>query len=108
MNTETGEIKQFESQAARDAFVAEKNKAWVECAIEPTEEQKQTGVKGHHDCLCGSGRKFRDCCRVCKCGSGKLARECCRASAIYTPRSKAEGASVIHAEPQKKVETVTD
>lgn len=91
MNTETGEIKEFETELDLAKFIAGHKDdwrktggvRWLACKVEPTKEQKQSGVKGWHDCLCGSGKKFRDCCRACKCGSGKLARECCRGPIIY-------------------------
>ena len=68
MNTKTGEIKTFENQQERDSFIAarraegSKGKWWKECAIEPA--VKNGMLKGHHPCPCGSGKKFRNCCRV--------------------------------------------
>ena len=67
MDTRTGEIKRFADAAARDRFVDEKLRKgepwWVECKVEPTKPQTMNGLKGWHLCLCGSGKKFRDCCR---------------------------------------------
>lgn len=67
MDTRTGEVKQFGNETGRNKFVADKRRKgepwWIECAIEPTKAQTMKGVKGHHKCLCGSGKKFRDCCR---------------------------------------------
>ena len=67
MDTRTGEIKQFADTKERDAFTAEKRRKgepwWIECRLEPTKRQAMKGLKGHHLCLCGSGKKFRDCCR---------------------------------------------
>ena len=75
MNENTGEIKMLtpeEKQAYADQFDGDgnrkrikiKNQWWIECKVEPTVKQKQSGLKGWHDCLCGSGKKFRECCRV--------------------------------------------
>ena len=36
---------------------------WFECQKPPTPTQIKYGLKGHHICLCGSGKKFRNCCR---------------------------------------------
>jgi hypothetical protein len=27
-------------------------------------KEKQPGIMGHHPCPCGSGKKYRDCCRT--------------------------------------------
>jgi uncharacterized protein YchJ len=67
MDTRTGEIKTFATQKERDAFVNDKRKKgepwWVECHEEPTKKQATMGLKGWNLCLCGSGKKFRECCR---------------------------------------------
>lgn len=86
MNPDTGEVRCLtpeEKQRVLDDSegrrrVKIKGSWWIETKVEPNKKQMQSGVKGWHDCLCGSGRKFRDCCRTCKCGSKKSARECCR------------------------------
>lgn len=67
MNTDTGEIRKFGDDVERARFVEErrrKGESWIECAAQPTEHQVKHGLKGHHSCLCGSGKKFRDCCRT--------------------------------------------
>jgi uncharacterized protein YchJ len=72
MNTKTGEIiclTPEEKQRVLDLSegrrgVKIKNQWHIETKIEPTPGQKKSGVKGHHACLCGSGKKFRDCCRT--------------------------------------------
>jgi uncharacterized protein YchJ len=72
MQRETGEVKQMtepelkEAQEQRFYNPATKKKEpwWVVTKVEPTQQQIQSGVKGWHQCLCGSGKKFRDCCKV--------------------------------------------
>jgi len=74
MDTRTGEILNPETmqrkQEAWDRECGIKNarpkESWffVSCAVEPTSSQISHGVKGWHLCLCGSGKKFRECCRV--------------------------------------------
>jgi uncharacterized protein YchJ len=67
MNTKTGEIVKFNTEEERTGFIASKRaegpagKWWRECAVEPTTKTGQ--LKGHHPCPCGSGKRFRDCCR---------------------------------------------
>jgi uncharacterized protein YchJ len=67
MDTRTGEIREFKTEAERNNFVADKRKRgepwWKECANAPSPFQKKHNLKGHHLCLCGSGKKFRDCCQ---------------------------------------------
>lgn len=67
MNTKTGQIMKFNSEEERTGFIISERakgpagKWWKECAVEP---QIKTGfLKGHHPCPCGSGKKFRACCR---------------------------------------------
>lgn len=68
MDTRTGEIITFGDTKQRDSFLQDKRKKgelwWLECAVEPTKAQTMNGLKGWHLCLCGSGKKFRECCRV--------------------------------------------
>ena len=76
MNKVTGEVKQMtEAEAAQlntagpsmnqpQRFVKVKQPWWLPCKVEPTKKQVQSGLKGWHLCLCGSGKKFRDCCKV--------------------------------------------
>ena len=67
MDARTGEIKQFGSEKERDVFVQDKRRKgepwWIECKIAPTKAQAMFRLRGRHPCLCGSGKKFRDCCR---------------------------------------------
>ena len=67
MDTRTGEIKRFIDADNLANYIDEKRRKgepwWVECRVEPTKAQTINGLKGWHLCLCGSGKKFRDCCR---------------------------------------------
>lgn len=67
MDSRTGKILIFDDTNKRDCFIRDKRihgePWWIECKIEPTKAQTMKGLKGHHLCLCGSGKKFRDCCR---------------------------------------------
>ena len=64
MNTETGEIKKME--AVLKLPLGEQRK-YVPCKIEPTERQmnrKQARILDNEKCLCGSGQKFKNCCKT--------------------------------------------
>jgi uncharacterized protein YchJ len=75
MNKATGEVRMM-TQAEADKlntdlpmnhpnrYVKVKEPWWVETKVEPTKKQLQSGLKGWHKCLCGSGKLFRECCRV--------------------------------------------
>jgi len=77
MNKETGEVKMMTAEEMARLNTAGpsmnqplpprtkvKEPWWIECKVEPTKKQIQSGLKGWHLCLCGSGKKFRECCRV--------------------------------------------
>jgi len=72
MQRATGEVKQMNESELREAqeqkfynpITRKKEPWWIPVTVEPTKQQLQTGVKGWHLCLCGSGKKFRDCCRI--------------------------------------------
>jgi uncharacterized protein YchJ len=72
MQEQTGEVKHLtpeEKQNIQDLprgrrGVKVNGNWWIETKVEPTVKQLQSGVKGWHLCLCGSGKKFRECCRV--------------------------------------------
>lgn len=72
MDTKTGEVRCLtpeEKQRVLDLSegrrgVKIKGTWFIETKVDPTPKQLQSGVKGWHLCLCGSGKKFRECCRV--------------------------------------------
>lgn len=80
MDTRTGKVytpdqmaamqKEWDDKDTREAGTNANNngpkESWffVSCTVDPSPSQVKYGVKGWHDCLCGSGKKFRECCRV--------------------------------------------
>lgn len=55
--------------------VVERKNAFV--AHETQKKNQRAGVFSNSPCPCGSGRKYKDCCKPCSCGSGKKTKDCC-------------------------------
>lgn len=64
MDTRTGRIYQ---QSEVDQMPASKRAFMKPMALSPTAEQQRTGRVGRNDpCPCGSGKKFKRCCKLAK------------------------------------------
>ena len=72
MDSRTGKIVDIKELEKEPDYIAPKKGKklwakgswWILTKKEPTINQRENGVKGHHLCLCGSGEKFRNCCRM--------------------------------------------
>lgn len=71
MNPDTGEVRKLTSaelagerkQVDGKRYIKVNGSWWLEAQVEPSPFQLEHGMKGHHPCLCGSGKRYRNCCR---------------------------------------------
>lgn len=70
MNTNTGEVQQFEKEALEELLKTPEGQVWkeidrnllTESMRQELEATGRTHLSRNSACLCGSGKRFKNCC----------------------------------------------